>query len=403
MTGTLSTPLICLAGCLALGLAAPCHATEPWGVYRGTLGDAAVVMELDLTDPAHVSGRFFYQRQHLDVALEGALDGEQLELDQGLPAYDNAPRPRLTLHASAMGWQGQWQSPQGEQRAVRLSAADLPAEATDTEPFWHELRSASPYEYLRLSDLRLVEGQTQAFMGHSLRWQVERESGLTLFQLVEGYPDAQQAVLNRELRARLWGEVSAYHACLLGASRMGNGEFEQTVTPQLLTPSILSVSIFTRYECGGAHPDFGDAPLNLDARTGQHLSLEDVLWLGHGKPLHYDDRDGATPSDRSDVDFDTFSRYRGETFAPWLVAQFKRLYPEQMVKTTDDDCDYADPDVWRFPAWHFTSEGVYLGPGFARAMRACEGTEWSVLPWSVLREHPGGVPLALPNGAEAGS
>lgn len=398
MTGTCFTRSMSLASFLAVGLSAPCHAFEPLDVYRGTLGDAAVVMELDMADPAHVSGRYF-DRQHRDIALEGSLEGEQLELNQGLPGYDNAPRPLLTLHANATGWQGQWQSPQGERLAVRLSPAELPAEAVDTEPFWHELRSASPYEYLRLSDMRLVEGRTQAFMGHTLQWQIEPESKITLFQITDGYPEAQLALLNRELRARLWGEVSAYQACMLGASRMGDGEFEQTVTPQLLTPDMLSVSIFTSYNCGGAHPDFGDAPLNLDARNGQHLSLEDVLWLGSGKPLHYDDRDGATPSDRSDVDFDTFTRYRGEVLAPWLVAQFKRLYPAQMAKTTDDDCDYADPDIWQFPAWHFTREGIYLGPGFARAMRACEGTEWSVLPWALLREHPGGVALALPGGS----
>lgn len=386
-----------------LGPVASVAAQEQPAVYQGTVGTAAVVVELDMADPSQVSGRYFYLKHHRDLALVGTLaespEGEQLELDEGLENYDEAPRPTFSLHADgAQGWSGQWQDPKGKHLAVSLKPAQLPAEQADAEPFWHDLRSNSPYEYLRLSGLKLVDTKAEDVMGYRLQWQQEPDSKVTLFQLKDGYPAAQQAVLDRELRARLWNEVIAYHACMLGASRMGEGEFEQTVTPQLLTPGILSVSIFTSYSCGGAHPDFGDAPLNLDARTGHTLSLEDILWIGEGQPLHYDDRDGATPSDRSDVDFETFSHYREQVLAPWLVEQFKQLYPQQMAKTTDDDCDYSDPDIWRFPSWHFTAQGVYLGPSFARVMRACEGSDWSVLPYSVIRQHPGGVAVPLPAG-----
>lgn len=378
-------------------LSTTCLAQEQPGVYRGTLGPANVVVELDMTDPSQVSGRYFYEKYHRDLALVGVLDGEQLELHEGLEHYDEAPRPVLSLHADgAQGWTGQWQDPQGKTLAINLKPAQLAPETAGTEAFWHDLRSSSPYEYLRLSGLKLVDGKTQDSMGYRLQWQEEPDSKITLFQMTAGYPDAKLRVLNPELRARLWNEVSAWHACMLGASRMGEGEFEQTVTPELFTPAIFSVSIFTSYNCGGAHPDFGDAPLNIDVRSGLPLSLEDVLWVGEGKAMHYDDRDGSTPSDRSDVDFDTFAQYREKILAPWLVEQFKRLYPGQMTKTTDDDCDYSDPQVWRFPAWYFTAKGLYLGPGFARAMRACEGTDWSVLPYSLIRQHPGGAALTLP-------
>ncbi|WP_213876738.1 hypothetical protein [Pseudomonas sp. dw_358] len=380
-------------------LSTTCLAQEQPSVYQGTLGPAKVVMELDMTDPAQVSGRYFYEKYHRDLALVGALEGEQLELNEGLENFDEAPRPVLSLHADgAQGWTGQWRDPKGKTLAISLKPAQLTPEAADTEPFWHDLRSSSPYEYLRLSALDLVDGKAEERQGYRLQWQEEPGSKITLFQLLDGYPRAQLTTLNRELHGRLWSEVSAFHACMLGASRMGEGEFEQTVTPQLFTPDILSVNIFTSYNCGGAHPDFGDAPLNIDVRSGQPLSLEDVLWVGEGKAMHYDDRDGATPSDRSDVDFDTFTQYREKTLAPWLVEQFKHLYPQQMTKTTDDDCDYSDPQVWRFPAWYFTPKGLYLGPGFARVMRACEGTDWTVLPYSLLRQHPGGVALPLPQG-----
>lgn len=392
---TLGIRIVVLA--VSAWLSGTCQAREQPSVYRGTLGSAAIVVELDLADPAQVSGRYFYEKYHRDLALVGALDGEQLELDEGLENYDQAPRPALSLHDDgAQGWVGTWRAPKGKVLPVALKPAQPPPSEAGAEPFWRALRDGSPYEYLRLSTLTLVNRQSEDSMGYRLQWVEEPDSKVRLFQLDKGYPEAQQRLLNRALRARLWSEVSAYHACMLGASRMGDGEFEQTVTPRLLTPDIFSISLFTSYNCGGAHPDFGDSPLNLNARTGQHLALEDVLWLGDGQPLHYDERDGSSPADRSDVDFETFALYREQTLAPWLVEQFKRLYPGQMEKTTEDDCDYSDPEIWRFPSWYFTPQGLSIGPSFARAMRACEGTDWSVLPYDLIRQHPGSVPLKLP-------
>lgn len=60
-------------------------------------------------------------------------------------------------------------------------------------------------------------------------------------------------------------------------NHFGEDDYAQTVTPRLLTPTRVSVSVFTSYVCGGAHPDFGDAPINLDAQTATPLTLEDIL------------------------------------------------------------------------------------------------------------------------------
>ncbi len=59
----------------------------------------------------------------------------------------------------------------------------------------------------------------------------------------------------------------------------------------------------------------------------------------------------------------------------------------------DDDCDYSDTEIWKFPSWYLTDKGLYLGPGFARVARACEYPEWSVLPYEVIRQQPGRVKL----------
>lgn len=125
--------------------------------------------------------------------------------------------------------------------------------------------------------------------------------------------------------------------------------------------------------------------------TGQELTLEDVLWVGEGKPFHYElDEKGGTS-------FDTYSNYRTNTLAPWIVSQLKAAHPDDMkAPETKDDCDYTDEQVWDFPSWHFTEKGLYVGPYFARVMRACEGPDWSVIPYSVMKGHPGGMKVQLP-------
>ena len=117
----------------------------------------------------------------------------------------------------------------------------------------------------------------------------------------------------------------SYHACKLNAGTDWS-EFQQTVTPRLLSAAVVSLSILTSYDCGGAHPDFGDAPLTLNAQTGEPLGLEDLLWVGEGPAFLYREARGQEVDGES-VSFEVFSRYRNQHLAPWLVEQWRRIAP----------------------------------------------------------------------------
>lgn len=395
-----ATGLLCAAAML---MAPPLSAEEGPTVYTGTLGSQAIVAELDFTQPDEVSGRYFYQKYHLDLPLNGSLTGDALHMKEGLDSLDASPHPTITLHHAEQGWQGEWVGTQGKALPLQLTPAQ-PAAAPGDDPYLASLAGDDPYEYLRLQGLRLQRGKQQTVMGYPLQWWKEPQSGISLFEIVSAYPPAQLATLNQQLRARLWQEVVDYHGCQLGASRFGQGEFDQTVTPEYLSANVISISIFTSYDCGGAHPDFGDAPLNLNARTGEKLALEDVLWVGQGRPFHFLFEDEQSDDDDSDthnsVTFDVYSTYRSKQFAPWLVSRFRALYPEQMAAPAEGDeegCNYSDPEVWNFPAWYFTPQGILFSPSFARVARACEaGLSWPVLPWAEILPHPGGAGLTLP-------
>ncbi len=303
----------CLLLCVSLALPAHACPDKPASVYTGTLGKQSIVMELDPATPYQVNGRYFYTRHHRDIQLIGKqLAAGHLQLFEG--AEEMPGRPMLDLRKQSHGrWVGSWQGSAGRALKLTLQPATLPA-AAELPGALKRMAHEDPYQYLRLRGLSLQKGDQQVFVGYQLQWWIEPNSKVTLFQILDGYPTVQRARINAVLMDRLWLEVGSFYECMTGMGAR-DGDYEQTITPRLLSSNVVGISVFTNYNCGGAHPDFGDAPMNLDARTARTLSLEDILWVGKGKPFQY--TYGINADDRfSAGDFDTYSRYRSTDFAP---------------------------------------------------------------------------------------
>lgn len=365
-------------GLLLVGLLAGMAQAAPL-LLQGTIGQAAVVMELDIDDGGQVTGRYFYRKYHRDIALNGSRQQDgSLALGENL-SYDEQ-RSDLTLRPQGKGWQGQWQGPKAEQPLPVVLTPLLPAQLTPSrDPALQPFRQSSPYDYERMAALKLVAGKQQRFQGYTLQWWREPVSSIASFRLQDGFDAATLQRLNQRLAQRQWQGVVDLFDCLRGGSRTGGGDFEQTVSPEMINHQLLSVSEFTSYDCGGAHPDFGDNPLNLDVATGRELQLEDLLWLGKGKPRL------ARKANGDRVDY----QYEETVLGPWLQRQFAHLYPREFQSRSDEGCDYNTPDVWQFASWYATPKGLYFGPSFVRIARNCEYPDWSVLPWSLVMKHPG--------------
>ncbi|WP_285420913.1 hypothetical protein [Pseudomonas sp. efr-133-TYG-5] len=367
-------------------------------VFTGTLGKTSIVVELNTTQQDEVTGRYFYEKYHRDLALSGSLQDSTLNLVEGNNRYgDDKPLPTLKLEETADGWQGEWQSPQGKKLPVKLSEAKLPAPDSATLPLITALRNGEPYEYLRLQGLKLKPTKKENFMGYDLQWWAEPETKISLFSVESGLAKDDQRRVNQQLLGRLWNEVISYHSCQLDGGE--NVEFMQQAEPKMISPAVVSLNISTSYYCGGAHPDFGDSPLNIDVKTGHPLSLEDVLWVGEGKPLLHAERDSLGDKPLSSDESNARYQYVSKELVPWVIQQFTALYPTQMKKPTqEDDCNFTDESVWGSSPWYFTAKGLYLGAYFARVQRSCDRPDWSILPYSVVRQHPGAVKLQLPQG-----
>jgi len=374
----------CTAALLGV-LVSPAHAVPQ--LLQGQIGGAAVVMELNVAQDGKADGRYFYRKYHRDIALDGqrGADGN-VALGENL-GYDEK-RTDLTLRPDGKGgWKGAWHGKKGSAQTVMLSPLQVATLPTNDVASLAKLRQQQPYEFVRLTDLTLHQGNLQHFGRYTLRWWKEPVSKVRFFRVVDGYPAAVQDRVNRVLESRQWEEVNGYFGCALGGAHRGEFEYDQTVTPRYLTDRVLSASVFTFYDCGGAHPDFGDQPVNLDVQTGHVLQLEDVLWLGQGAPSIPRDADGYPQN------YD----YQNKVLGPWLAKTLLQLYPKQMApKDKDDDCDYRDSGLWALPSWYLLPQGLYLGPSFPRVARSCEYPEWSILPWKLVKQHRGDPGLSLP-------
>lgn len=392
--------LMRLAPCAAVlfSLIPSVHADDGRRVFTGTLGKMPIVVELNITQQDEVTGRYFYEKYHRDLPLSGALQNSTLTLTEGNNRYgDDKPLSTLELEETGSGWQGEWKSPQGKKLPVKLIEARLTAPTSSTLPFIAALPYSEPYEYLRLQGLKLKPAKKENFMGYDLQWWTEPETKISLFSVESGLSKDDQQRVNQQLLGRLWNEVISYHGCQLQGGE--NVEFMQQAEPKMISPAVVSLNISTSYYCGGAHPDFGDSPLNIDVKTGHPLSLEDVLWVGEGKPLLHAERDSLGDEPLSKDESNARYQYVSKELVPWVIKQFTALYPTEMkTPTGDDDCNFQDESIWGTSPWYFTEKGLYLGAYFARVQRSCDRPDWSILPYSLVKQHPGAVKLQLPQG-----
>ncbi len=271
--------------CLCMCLPWFAQAANGMHVYSGTLGKMPIVVELNWSNPAEAQGRYFYQKYRTDLPIYGTLQGQDLELTEDPDDKQVKESPSWHLSPTGKnGWQGLWKGAEGKVLPIALTESDIPAPADTDEPGWQAIYQKSVYEYVRLQGLPLKAGKVETVMGHRLQWWTEPVSKISMFEITSGYSAEPRQRINRQLRASLWKGVAEYNGCLLG-SRRQDAYYVQTVTPRLLSPGIVSVSILSSYYCGGGRPDFGDAPLNFDTKSGKLLTLEDVLWVGQGKPI----------------------------------------------------------------------------------------------------------------------
>jgi hypothetical protein len=341
-----------------LMLAATPALAEPASVYEGLAGRARIVMSLT-DNNGDVTGAYFYRSSRLDISLSGQRHGQRLDLSS------DVTNDKMGLTFSGADLAGVLTTADGRKLAVSLHPAAAPAGLPADLPAGLGL-----YERLRLAGLSFVAQEAKTQNGKTIRWYREPLTGIRLFRLEGGYATPAMGAMNHALAQHQWSTVSDWLQCT-GPDGKPGADTDRSDKPWL-GPGYVSYVWRSSWDCAGAaHPDFGAEGHSFDARTGRELTLDEVLPEGRG-PI---------PREDSSAWLD----YRSRVFAPAVAALMKRYHPAQMAPPrSDDDCDYTDPDVWAFPNWALTKNGLWLGAIFARVARACDSPDWAVVPWSAL-------------------
>ncbi len=363
--------------------------TEPKPqLFEGMIGSAPVVMELTTSTDNTVTGRYFYTKHILDIALDGMklADGHiQLGENQN---YGDDKRFDMDLYPNHDGYRGEWHG-HDVKHPKNIAISLTPIQKKARQNVYQLSSDSTDYDQIRLAKLSLRQQNITHFGNYDLQWWLEPISKVSFFRVISGYPADTLTRINKALTTRQWQEVNSYFSCQLGGARNSGGDYDVTVTPRFINDKVLSSSVESSYYCGGAHPDFSDNPINIDVKTGQELQLEDVLWVGKTKRITLKrDANGQL------TDFD----YATHILGPWINQTMTKLYPNEVGSDSkkDEDCDYRDPELWQFPAFYFTPTGLHLSAYFARVARACDDPDWAIVPWKIVNQHPGVLRMPLP-------
>jgi len=352
-------------------LAAAANATEQADVFKGTIGQAAVVMSLDASD---AQGVYFYEKYKHDINVRGRVKDHAYVLKEGV--YDELDNGnRILLHRDGTHLTGTYTTAKGKALSVALTLVP-PGSVPEPRPELNleadegdRLNAGGDYHRLRLTGMQLLPQKPQTVGGrYTIQWYLEPHSGERLFRLVKGWPQPVMDTINVKLEASQFLAAAADLACA------GDGATPTDIRLELVNDRFLSFQGASSWSCeGAAHPGAGVAGTTFDTRTGKQLTLEDLWWLGKGqKPKH---------------DSDAFYDYRREVFGPAVVHLLTQRHPQDMREPANsDDCDYGDPGVWEIVQYWLTDKGLQLQPSFGHAQQDCEGVDWAVIPYKVLKK-----------------
>lgn len=332
-------------------------------IYEGAVGNSRVVMALD-DSSNEIDGRYFYDSTRRSVDLAGQRAGAILKLASDMTG------DKITLTISGEALVGTLVTAKGRSLPISLHLAKLPRDLpTDLPP------TLDLYEKLQLSGLKLMPQQATTIADKKIRWYREGLSGLRLFRIESGYAPAAMARANHALAEQQWRSVNDWLGC---TDTDGLPGIEMTRTdPPWLGAHVMSYTSSSSWYCAhAAHPDFGTEGHSFDMATGRELTLDDVLRFGTA-------RAPAQDSDR-------WLAYRDKVFARSVVALLRRYHPREMAmpKRADDNCDYSQAYVWKFPSWSLSAKGLWVGAVFARVERVCDSPEWAIIPWTRLSLKP---------------
>jgi hypothetical protein len=181
--------------------------------------------------------------------------------------------------------------------------------------------------------------------------------------LGDGFPEEVKNIINPVLNKFQCDNVLNQLGCSSGFEYSKGKNIEYKIDINFINDNLLGFNTFSSWYCGGTHPDFGGQGTLLDLKSGEEYTIDDILAFDKSVTVE------------NSSNFTKFSSYRALFFAPKLYQIINKTEFFQKPDSDEGDvCDYTSLEIWNFPSWNFTEDGIEFTPIFDRAMRSCEAS-----------------------------
>jgi len=346
-------------------------------VLQGMIGHSLIFMQIeksDTEDKTAISAIYFYKNSLRDIIMEGNWINNKLTLfvHKNDKSYDE----KFVLNSlNNKSFEGKWNDKKGQKLRVTLTEINPNSfqNKYDTKPFIKKLKSENIFDYIRTSFFEFKQDSIIYLNKKQFIWYSEKHTSNALFRLGTGFKKSA-FYINDILDETQFSNISDQ---LERSSDMfySNADDENviyTTTINFVNNDLLGYEIFSSWFCCGAHPDFAGQGYLYDLNKNKNYDIDEIISFDEPNKVY------------NEKDLKAFSEYRESLFAPMLSQIIDEQY--HFTKTESDSTyNYSEVEIWQYPSWSFTNDGIAFTPSLARALRCFE--EPFLVPFAKLKKY----------------
>ncbi len=337
--------------------------------FSGTIGKYPIYLQITL-EGNKVEGYYFYKNKLIDISFSGTYKAGLITVN----TLDGLGETPENPEAFKFKWPnkspvGTWTS---KGKSLELKLLPLTAKETGSpkcsNPYFIKESAVNDMTKVKVGLFKLKEAsKPEIINGVKIRYFTEINTGIDFFRIDSGLVTEKQKDANFYLENF---HISEYLEALSCASYSVYGfnfesDYNLGASVRSVSNDLMCFSVFSTFYCGGAHPDESNYGVNFNLNNHKTITTEDYLLAG-----------------------------KDELFQERIIAYLSKTKPEyfdpEAEANPDDfgyDCDYYNMELWTTDcSFTFTNEGLKLHPSFAHYKAPCLDPEWSVVPYSELKD-----------------
>jgi hypothetical protein len=339
--------------------------------FKGTIDQFPIYLSLQL-DEGTGNGYYFYKKSLHDIPLIAMTNNKVLIVKTDY-SIERSPEEdeyfELVLNGKSAT--GTWK--QGNTiRKVALYPIpenELKSSKITTNPF---IRDANyrVLDKVKIGLFRLDAADSMLLPnGIKIRNFIEKNTGISFFRIDSGWNKQSVQLANQFLESFHVSQFLANYDC--SEFRNSSEDYSFEAHDVHVNSEFVSFEVWITYSCGRSHPNEENFGVNFDLKKGQLIDHEQLF--------------SSSVLNEEDTLFET-------TVYTYLVRSNPNEMIEQSPEGNDDsyleqECRYYRKDLWNAHcSFVLKPEGIHLLPYFPHAEAFCYGTEWSVIPYSEMKE-----------------